>query len=194
MVLLLMYWSAYRFVCSAILDSMSSFNNSLKKSSTDLPAISTVHAGPCVVSCDVVVGVVVVGGCCVVDVGGCSCVVDVGGCSCVVDAGGCSCEVDAGGCSCEVDAGGCSCVVDAGGCSCEVDAGGCSCVVDAGGCSWLADVGGCSCVNSPQTKLSGKTSNSWSGISSHGTRSSQASISSHDSTHQIHRHSAPRRS
>ena len=43
------------------------------------------HAGPCGVSCDVVV--VIGGSSCVVDVGGRSCVVDVGGCSCVVVVG-----------------------------------------------------------------------------------------------------------
>ena len=102
------------------------------------------HAGPCGVSCDVVVGVVVIGGR--------SCVVDVGGCSCVVDVGGCSCVVDVGGRSCAVNVGGRSCVV----------------------------VVGWSALNSSQMKSSVKPSNSWSGISSHGTRSSQVSISSHD--------------
>ena len=70
------------------------------------------HAGPCGVSCDVVVGVAIVGGC--RGVGRGSCVVEVG-------------------------------------------------VVVVG---WIV-------VNSPQMKLSAKTLNSWSGISSHGTRSSQ---------------------
>ena len=69
----------------------------MKKSSTDLPAISTVHAGPCGVSCAVVVGVVVIGGCsCVVNIGGCSYVVNVGGRSCVVNVGGRSCVVVVG--------------------------------------------------------------------------------------------------
>ena len=80
---------------------------------------------------------------------------------------------------------GCSCVVDVGGCSCVVDVGGCSCVVDVGGCSCMVNVGGRSCVvvvgwSALQMKSSVKPSNSWSGISSHGTRSSQVSISSHD--------------
>ena len=46
-VLLQLYWSAYRLVWSATRDSISSFINSLKQSSIDLPAISTVHGGPC---------------------------------------------------------------------------------------------------------------------------------------------------
>ena len=140
------------------------------------------HAGPCGVSYDVVVGVVVIGErSCVVDVGGCSCVVDVGGCSCVVDVGGCSCVVDVGGCSCVVDVGGRSCVVDVGGCSCVVDVRGCtcSCVVDVGGRSCVV-VLGWSALNSSQINLSEKPSNAWSGISSHRTRSSWVSISSHD--------------
>ena len=83
--------------------SISSLINSLNKSSTDLLAISTVHAGPCGVSCDVVVKVVVIGGrSCVGDVGGCSCVVDLGGCSYVVNVGGCSYVVNVGGRSCVV--------------------------------------------------------------------------------------------
>ena len=120
------------------------------------------HAGPCGVSYDVVVGVVVIGGCrCVVDVGGCSCVADVGGRSCVWDVGGRSCMVDVGGCSSVVDVGGCSSAVDVGGRSCMV-------VV-----CWSA-------LNSLQMKSSQKPSNAGSDISSHGTRSSWVSTSSHD--------------
>ena len=103
-VLLQKNWSAKRFVWSAMLAIISSLTNSLKKSSTDLPAISTVHAGPCVVSY-VVVGVVVEGGgSCVVVVDGCSWVEGggsgVGGCRCLEGGGsgvgGCSCVVVVG--------------------------------------------------------------------------------------------------
>ena len=95
--------------------------------------------------------------------------VNVGGRSYVVNVGGCSYVVNVGGRSYVVNVGGCSYVVNVGGRSCVVNVGGRSCVVVVG---WSA-------LNSLQMKSSVKPSN-WSGISSHGTRSSQVSISSHD--------------